>query len=59
MPLVRSISRDVIKNNGRFSSMVLGIVKSKPFQMNIKGEPAAAPTTTTASAKAAETKGVN
>jgi hypothetical protein len=59
MPLVRSISHDVIKNNGRFSSMVLGIVKSRPFQMNIKGEPAAAPTTSTASANAAESKGVN
>jgi hypothetical protein len=36
MPLVRAISRDVINNNGRFSSMVMGVVKSQPFQMNMK-----------------------
>jgi len=47
MPLVRAISRDVIKNNGRFSAMVLGIVKSQPFQMNMIAE---APATTTARA---------
>jgi hypothetical protein len=33
MPLVRSIARDAAKNNNRFSSFVLGIVKSVPFQM--------------------------
>jgi hypothetical protein len=36
MPLVRSIVRDSEKNNYRFSSLVLGIVKSEPFQMNQK-----------------------
>ena len=33
MPLVRSIARDAARNNYRFSSIVLGIVKSTPFQM--------------------------
>jgi hypothetical protein len=36
MPLVRSIVRDAAKNNYRFSSLVLGVVKSEPFQMNGK-----------------------
>jgi mono/diheme cytochrome c family protein len=36
MPLVRSIVRDAEKNNYRFSSLVLGVVKSEPFQMNQK-----------------------
>jgi hypothetical protein len=38
MPLVRSIDRDAAKNNNRFSSLVLGIVKSPAFQMR-KAEP--------------------
>ena len=38
MPLVRAITRDVIKNNGRFSSIVLGIVRSQPFQVNMRVE---------------------
>ena len=36
MPLVRSIVRDAAGSNYRFSSLVLGIVRSAPFQMNIK-----------------------
>ena len=36
MPTVRSIVRDVGPTNYRFSSLVLGIVKSDPFQMNMK-----------------------
>jgi hypothetical protein len=36
MPLVRSITRDVMKNQNRFSALVLGVVNSKPFQMNMK-----------------------
>ena len=39
MPLVRAITHDVIKNNGRFSSIVLGIVRSQPFQVNMRSEP--------------------
>jgi hypothetical protein len=36
MPLIRSIVRDAAKNNYRFSSLVLGVVRSEPFQMNGK-----------------------
>lgn len=36
MPLVRSIVHEAARNNYRFSSMVLGVVKSEPFQMNMK-----------------------
>jgi hypothetical protein len=36
MPLVRSIVRDAAPGNYRFSSLVLGVVKSRQFQMNAK-----------------------
>jgi hypothetical protein len=36
MPLVRSISRNAAKRQDRFSALVLGVVMSKPFQMNMK-----------------------
>ncbi|HLK48948.1 MAG TPA: DUF1592 domain-containing protein [Bryobacteraceae bacterium] len=36
MPLIRSIVHEAEKTNYRFSSLVLGIVKSEPFQMNQK-----------------------
>jgi mono/diheme cytochrome c family protein len=36
MPLVRSISHDATKHQDRFSALVLGVVTSKPFQMNMK-----------------------
>jgi hypothetical protein len=36
MPLVRSIVKESAKNNYRFSSLVLGVVNSAPFQMNQK-----------------------
>jgi hypothetical protein len=35
MPVVRSITRDAAKNDNRFSSLILGIVKSDPFQMRV------------------------
>jgi hypothetical protein len=39
MPTVRSIVRDAGRSNSRFSAYVLGIVKSKPFQMRVvRGE---------------------
>ena len=41
MPTVRTIVRGAEANKYRFSSLVAGIVKSEPFQMNMK--PAAAP----------------
>jgi late competence protein required for DNA uptake (superfamily II DNA/RNA helicase) len=36
MPLVRSIAHDAGKNGNKFSTLVLDIVKSKPFLMNMK-----------------------
>jgi hypothetical protein len=36
MPLVRSIVHDAEKSNYKFSALVLGVVKSEPFQMNQK-----------------------
>jgi hypothetical protein len=36
MPMVRSIVRDSAATQYRFSSLVLGIVKSPAFQMNTK-----------------------
>ena len=36
---VRTIARDAQRENYRLSAVVLGIVRSVPFQMRIKGEP--------------------
>ncbi len=36
MPLIRSIVREAAAKNYRFSSIILGIVKSEPFQVNQK-----------------------
>jgi hypothetical protein len=36
MPLVRAIARDASRNDNRFSALILAVVKSKPFQMNMK-----------------------
>jgi mono/diheme cytochrome c family protein len=36
MPLVRAIARDAKASDNRFSSLVLAVVRSKPFQMNMK-----------------------
>jgi mono/diheme cytochrome c family protein len=36
MPLVRSIVRDMAENDYRFSSLLLGIVRSPAFQMNMR-----------------------
>jgi hypothetical protein len=33
MPAIRTIVRDAARENYRFSSIVMGIVKSPPFQM--------------------------
>jgi hypothetical protein len=38
MPLVRAITRDADKSGDKLSALVLGVVKSKPFQMNMKVE---------------------
>jgi mono/diheme cytochrome c family protein len=37
MPAVRAIVRDASRNQYRFSSLVLGVAKSTPFQMRMKG----------------------
>jgi len=47
MPAVRTIVREAERDNFRFSSIVLGIVRSVPFTMRIKG----ADVTNTASAR--------
>jgi hypothetical protein len=57
MPLVRAISRDVNKNGNKFSALVLGIVKSKPFQMNMRMD--ASETTTAAVRPHTDDKGNN
>jgi hypothetical protein len=38
MPVIRSIVRDVAKDDNRFSAIVLGIVKSAQFQMRTKSK---------------------
>jgi len=38
MPLVRSIARDVARDDNRFSTIVMAIVRSAPFQSNTKTE---------------------
>ena len=41
MPVVRAIVRDAGKQNNRFSSIIVGIVKSAEFQMRVKGSDSA------------------
>ncbi|HXC58595.1 MAG TPA: DUF1585 domain-containing protein, partial [Steroidobacteraceae bacterium] len=36
MPLVRSLSRNAAKDNFRFSSLIMGVVQSPAFTMNMK-----------------------
>ena len=36
MPLVRAITRDAMRDQNRFSALIMGVVNSKPFQMNMK-----------------------
>jgi hypothetical protein len=38
LPLIRSIVRESESKDYRFSSLILGIVKSQPFQVNQKQE---------------------
>ena len=40
MPAVRAVTREAANNDNRFSSLVLGIVKSEPFQMRMKAQEA-------------------
>jgi hypothetical protein len=50
MPLVRAIARDAGRSGNKFSALVLGVVRSKPFQMNMKQD-SPAPTSATAANK--------
>src|SRR5579864_5015607 len=43
MPVVRSIIHEAAPANYRLSSLVVGIVKSAPFQMNVRVDEASAP----------------
>lgn len=36
MPTIRTIVRESARNNYRFSSLIVGVVKSTPFQMRVK-----------------------
>jgi hypothetical protein len=36
MPVVRAIDRDAARNDNKFSSLIVGIVKSDPFQNKVK-----------------------
>ena len=36
MPVIRSIVRDADKDNDKFLSILMGIIKSEPFQMRTK-----------------------
>jgi mono/diheme cytochrome c family protein len=36
MPLVRTIARDAARDNNRFAALVMGVVRSAPFQKNMK-----------------------
>jgi hypothetical protein len=40
MPTVRAIVRDAKANNDRFMTVLMGIVRSAPFQMRVNDEPA-------------------
>ncbi len=42
LPVIRSIVRDSEKNNYRFSTIVMGIIKSAPFQTRVKAAESAA-----------------
>ena len=48
MPAVRSVTGVAARNNYRFSSLILGIVESTPFQMRRLQEPDSAPATSVA-----------
>ena len=43
MPLVRAVARQANRSNNRFSALVLAVVKSDPFQKNMKLDETPAP----------------
>jgi hypothetical protein len=44
MPVVRAIEREAARNGNRFSSFIMGVVTSAPFQMRRAAEKPAAGT---------------
>ena len=44
MPLVRSIAREAAEDNYRFSSLLMGVIESPAFTMNVKTGPSTATT---------------
>jgi len=44
MPFVRGVEREAARNNNRFSSFIMGVVKSPPFQMSKAEEQETIPT---------------
>jgi Protein of unknown function (DUF1585) len=36
MPVIRSIARNAHNDNDRFTAILMGIIKSDPFQMRVK-----------------------
>ena len=51
MPVVRAITHQAAPNNYRFSSLILGIVESTPFQMRRSQPPDSAPATSVAAVR--------
>jgi hypothetical protein len=51
MPTIRSVVREAAPDNYRLTSLIVGIVKSAPFQMNMKTEEANAPRQTASVAR--------
>jgi len=51
MPAVRSVTHQAAQNDYRFSSLILGIVESTPFQMRRSQEPDSAPATSVADSR--------
>jgi hypothetical protein len=51
MPAVRTIVRDAQRDDYRFSSIVLGIVRSVPFQMRVKAPASEGPASRIAQTK--------
>jgi hypothetical protein len=54
MPVVRSVVREAASSNYKLTSLIAGIVKSAPFQMNLKVEEARAPRQTASLAQSAQ-----
>src|SRR6185295_19592275 len=47
MPLVRKIAHEAARNNNKFSTLVMGVVKSDPFRKNMKMQETSIPNTST------------